>query len=261
MFQTTNCIMWAIYEKQDQLGRPELLTNASQAVVWKANLKAFDRTVQTSSISSFNLGLTSGILPYALRAIASYVQQCSRHCCPGQCLALNLVLVDKESGLYYNMFRYYDPQLGRYIQSDPIGLAGGINTYAYALNNPLMHTDPLGLTVKLCSRELGGTGELSPNQFSPIRHDYLVINDKSQGFTASGNFVMSDGKIIDTDDANNSKCETIHAGNDKDQAVLDAIDKVGTPTYSVFARTHTGAYMMGARNCQSWAQDVLKIAK
>jgi RHS repeat-associated protein len=214
----------------DQLGRPELLTNASQPVVWKANLKAFDRTVQTSSIGEFNIGF------------------------PGQYL-------DKESGLYYNMFRYYDPQLGRYIQSDPIGLAGGINTYAYALNNPLMHTDPLGLTVKLCSRELGGTGELSPNQFSPIRHDYLVINDKSQGFTASGNFVMSDGKIIDTDDANNSKCETIHAGNDKDQAVLDAIDKVGTPTYSVFARTHTGAYMMGARNCQSWAQDVLKIAK
>jgi RHS repeat-associated protein len=138
MFQTTNCIMWAIYEKQDQLGRPELLTNASQAVVWKANLKAFDRTVQSSSIGSFNLGLTSGILPYALRAIASYVQQCSRHCCPGQ-------YHDSESGLYYNMFRYYDPQLGRYIQSDPIGLAGGINTYAYVDGNPMMKFDQYGL--------------------------------------------------------------------------------------------------------------------
>jgi RHS repeat-associated protein len=165
MWQTSSCITQAINEKQDQLGRPELLTNASQAVVWKANLKAFDRTVQTSSIGSFNLGLTSGILPYALRAIASYVQQCSRHCCPGQCLALNLVLVDKESGLYYNMFRYYNPQLGRYIQSDPIGLAGGINTYAYVENNPISNIDPTGLDFLVI---IGDRRTDSYNQFGHV---------------------------------------------------------------------------------------------
>jgi RHS repeat-associated protein len=146
------------YVHNDQLGRPELLTNASQAVVWKANLKAFDRTVQTSSIGSFNLGLTSDILPYALRAIASYVQPCSRHCCPGQCLALNLTLVDKESGLYYNMFRYYDPQLGRYIQSDPIGLAGGINTYAYVDGNPNTRYDAMGKSAQLITCGLSFIG-------------------------------------------------------------------------------------------------------
>jgi len=52
---------------------------------------------------------------------------------------------DSESGLNYNYFRDYDDTTGRYVQSDPIGLQGGINTYAYAANDPLSYSDSMGL--------------------------------------------------------------------------------------------------------------------
>jgi len=52
---------------------------------------------------------------------------------------------DTESGLNYNYFRYYDPATGRYIESDPIGLKGGVSTYGYAGQIPHSNFDPLGL--------------------------------------------------------------------------------------------------------------------
>ncbi|MGN2242712.1 RHS repeat-associated core domain-containing protein [Frateuria sp. GZRR33] len=67
---------------------------------------------------------------------------------------------DVETGLHYNMRRYYDPDTGRYIQSDPIGLEGGLNTYSYVSNVPLDGIDPSGLQVTGPGRPLRfhGTG-------------------------------------------------------------------------------------------------------
>jgi RHS repeat-associated protein len=67
----------------------------------------------------------------------------------GQTFTLNLRFpgqyFDQETGLHYNYYRDYDPSTGGYIQSDPIGLRGGINTYEYVRSRPTTLTDPLGL--------------------------------------------------------------------------------------------------------------------
>jgi RHS repeat-associated protein len=67
---------------------------------------------------------------------------------------------DEESGLYYVRARYYDPAIGRFISEDPIGLEGGINTYAYANNSPTNAGDPTGLATYFCVYWANSKGEI-----------------------------------------------------------------------------------------------------
>ena len=75
----------------------------------------------------------------------------------GQRFTLNLRFpgqyFDSETGLHYNYYRDYDPSTGRYVESDPVGLTGGINTYAYVMSQPLLRSDFFGLRSKADSSE------------------------------------------------------------------------------------------------------------
>jgi RHS repeat-associated protein len=104
----------------DHLATPRLATAEDQTVVWRWNSDAFGTTDADEDPD----GDGSKVVV--------------NHRFPGQ-------YYDLESGLHYNHFRYYDPQTGRYISSDPIGLAGGFNTFSYVGGNPLNNGDPSGL--------------------------------------------------------------------------------------------------------------------
>ncbi|UOD27739.1 RHS repeat protein [Massilia violaceinigra] len=75
---------------------------------------------------------------------------------------------DRETNLHYNYFRDYDPQTGRYVQSDPMGLQGGINTYGYVEANPLRKTDPSGLQSVPGEPSLTPSRPYVPGPFDPV---------------------------------------------------------------------------------------------
>lgn len=105
------------YLHTDHLGTPRYGTNSGGSQVWAANSDAF------------GVGTSSGSAVVNIRMAGQYY--------------------DAESGLFYNINRYYNPSFGRYISSDPIGLEGGPNTYNYANVSPVMFIDPEGLNAGL----------------------------------------------------------------------------------------------------------------
>jgi RHS repeat-associated protein len=76
---------------------------------------------------------------------------------------------DKQTGLYYNHHRYYNPKWGRYMEPDPIGLEGGLNPFVYSNNDPINKVDPSGLGWK----KLKLIGSLFDDILAPLGRELL----------------------------------------------------------------------------------------
>ncbi|QOC21583.1 RHS domain-containing protein [Wenzhouxiangella sp. AB-CW3] len=100
------------YYQTDHLGTPQQLIDRSGNLVHSREMRAFGEVAQSGMEDRWRF--------------------------PGQ-------LESGETGLYYNYFRDYEPGTGRYVQSDPIGLRGGVNVFVYGHMSPTFYTDPLGL--------------------------------------------------------------------------------------------------------------------
>lgn len=111
----------------DHLATPQAISDSQQNKVWSVQQKAFGESTLSDHQITFNIRF------------------------PGQ-------YYDNESGLHYNWHRYYDTQLGRYLQSDPIGLNGGLSTFGYVYQNPMSWVDPDGLIVVSPQTIGGGLG-------------------------------------------------------------------------------------------------------
>jgi RHS repeat-associated protein len=116
----------------DHIATPRLITKQDHTIVWRWDTaEAFGATAPDQNPSG------QGAFAFNQRF-------------PGQ-------VFDAETGLFQNWNREYNARLGRYIESDPIGLNGGINTFAYVAGNPLNFADPLGLEKLI----LFGRGDVS----------------------------------------------------------------------------------------------------
>lgn len=107
------CRMYFVFS--NHLGAPTLIEDEKGEPVWAARIEAYGNAIVAIG-QNFHMPLRF----------------------PGH-------YFDAETGLHYNRFRYYSPELGRYLQSDPEGISGGLNLYAYAEGNPLRWVDVRGL--------------------------------------------------------------------------------------------------------------------
>ncbi|MBE9176950.1 RHS repeat-associated core domain-containing protein, partial [Synechocystis salina LEGE 06155] len=146
----------------DHLGSPAAAASQTGAILWREDHTPFGEARQAPAGNADNEGFTGHI-------------------------------ADAASGLVYMQARYYDPVVGRFLSSDPVGFAQGgpayFNRYAYALNDPVNLIDPDGReVVALNSTPFLG---LSNSRWGGAEHQALIAGDDERGWT----YVSKDGTI------------------------------------------------------------------
>jgi RHS repeat-associated protein len=224
------------YLHSDHLDTPRVAVDTSGRLRWRWIAEPFGNTAPETNPSGL------GAFTQNLRF-------------PGQ-------YADSESGLFYNGFRDYDPAIGRYTQSDPIGLHGGINTYSYAENQPIALTDPLGLATYMCRAPLHAlTGVLGEGRATwamsnvPMAHHrYLCVPGQCGGQDQRGEKwsdpLWGPGKPS-KDEFNSERCEQKEPDNTCIESCVRRRLNGPRPTYGIPLAT----------DCQEWAEEVLNSCR
>lgn len=137
------------YYHNDLNGLPEQLTETDGHSVWQATYRVWGNTLEEVRE------------PY-------YIEE--------QNLRFQGQYLDRETGLHFNTFRFYDPDVGRFTTPDPIGLLGGFNLYQYT-PNPLTWMDPLGLSCSSDAKKLGGRLGKAPSK--DYRAHHIVMSNSN----------------------------------------------------------------------------------
>jgi len=223
------------FYQNDNLGTPQRIVTPNGATMWEGTYRAFGELVHES-----------GGWRNPLRF-------------PGQ-------YEDGGTGWHYNYFRYYDSSTGRYVESDPIGLGGGLNTYAYAGGNPLIHADPLGLIppgwakkfLHGPSKHYNGNAMICNTGFpiSPgIPHTFLCSNGKCGGKHGGNSrpkvYTPTSEIRDDSGDLPYASCSYIPKKNCNQTYLNECIEK------SLRPRPLNERYMFDTDNCGNWAEETI----
>lgn len=208
------------YYHVDHLGTPQAMTDETGAVKWRADYEPFGKTTVKVANVENNLRL------------------------PGQ-------YFDRETGLHYNYFRDYDPGTGRYVESDPIGLVGGLNTYAYVSTDPVNKFDFYGL-AEICN--VGVPFSLG------IPHTFLCANGRCGGKHGGGSrpaFYSRTSKIQDDlSDKPAASCSDVPEKDCDPVSFDECVARELTP------RQLNGSYYYRGANCGTWVvQTILECRK
>jgi RHS repeat-associated protein len=216
------------YVHTDHLGTPRVITDGN-TVIWRWESDPFGTTAPQEDPDGDQTDFT-----YNLRF-------------PGQ-------YYDEEAGLHYNYHRTYDPSTGRYLESDPIGLEGGLNTYGYVGGNPVRYFDPNGLRARVRCRLVPVIGGITR-----ARHCYVEVDPDDGGDTETygligntGGPLSRSGSIYKNNafDTGGTSCEWNEEPT-VDQCVRDAVAEYANPSVYRFVRGPNSNTFAGtiARKC------------
>lgn len=173
-----------------------------------------------------------------------------------------------ETGLYFYRARYYNPQIGRFVSEDPIGIHGGINVYRYADNDPVDFGDPTGKDTYVCTAPLHAFGPVFgplayytlPFVGIPTYHEYLCVSDGTtticNGQDRSGGPFGDPGQPSDdTAGERGGGCSDVNDQLCVDQCVTKVINDRNRPGYDLL---NGWPNRNKGKNCQKWTDTTLQ---